>query len=48
MDGVETSHTPITTEEPSALPAAKAESNHGVMYPTLHGLDGDEDTKMHH
>ncbi|EAW21369.1 putative C2H2 transcription factor PacC [Aspergillus fischeri NRRL 181] len=48
MDGVETSHTPITTEAPSAPPAAKAESNHGVMYPTLHGLDGDEDTKMHH
>jgi hypothetical protein len=48
MDGVETSHTPVTTEEPSAPPAARAESNHGVMYPTLHGLDGDEDTKMQH
>jgi hypothetical protein len=48
MDGVESSHKPITAEETSAPPAAKAESNHGVMYPTLHGLDGDEDTKMHH
>jgi hypothetical protein len=46
MDGVETSHTPVATE--AASPAAKAESSHGVMYPTLHGLDGDEDTKMQH
>nr|Q5XL24.1 RecName: Full=pH-response transcription factor pacC/RIM101 [Aspergillus giganteus]AAV28549.1 putative transcription factor PacC [Aspergillus giganteus] len=47
MEGVETSHTLTKPEEPAASPAIRSLSDDSVMYPTLRGLGGDEDTKMH-